>query len=60
MATVRQYFETDFNHVVQVHLRLAMPNDNDIECGLLVDFLGYMSFLTCRPRAFSPAYGAGW
>jgi hypothetical protein len=47
MATVRQYFETDFNHVVRIHLRLAMPNDNDIECGLLVDFLGYMSFLTC-------------
>ena len=47
MATVRQYFETDFNHVVRIHVKFAIPGETEVEGSWLVDFLGYMSFLTC-------------
>src|SRR6266545_629542 len=47
MATVRQYFETDFNHVVRIHVKFAVTNAEEIEALWLVDFLGYMSFITC-------------
>ena len=47
MASVRQYFETDFNHAARVHLKLAIPEASDIECALLIDFSGHMSFLVC-------------
>jgi len=47
MATLRQYFETDFNHVVRIHVSFAVPGSEEIEALWLVDFLGYMSFLSC-------------
>jgi hypothetical protein len=47
MASVRQYFETDFNHAARVHLKFAIPEDSDIEGALFIDFLGYMAFLSC-------------
>jgi hypothetical protein len=47
MATVRQYFETDFNHVVRIHVKFLVPDNEEIEALWLVDFLGYMSFLSC-------------
>ena len=47
MAAVRQYFETDFSHVARVQVKFAVSNEADIEGAWLVDFLGYLSFLTC-------------
>jgi hypothetical protein len=47
MATVRQYFETDFSHVVRIQVKFALPDEGEIEALWLVDFLGYLSFLTC-------------
>jgi hypothetical protein len=47
MATIRQYFETDFNHVVKIHLKFAVPNEGEFEAFWLVDFQGNMSFLSC-------------
>jgi hypothetical protein len=55
MATVRQYFETDFNHVVRVQVKFAVPGEAEVEGAWLVDFLGYMSFLTC----YVPGEGRG-
>jgi hypothetical protein len=55
MATVRQYFETDFNHVVRIHVKFAVPGEAEVEGSWLVDFLGYMSFLTC----YIPGQGRG-
>jgi hypothetical protein len=47
MATLRQYFETDFNHVVRIHVSFVVPGSEEIEALWLVNFLGYMSFLSC-------------
>jgi hypothetical protein len=47
MATVRQYFETDFSHVVRIHVKFALSDKEDVEALWLVDFLGYLSLLTC-------------
>jgi hypothetical protein len=47
MATVRQYFETDFSLVVRVHVKFVFPDEGDIEAVWLVDFLSYLSFLSC-------------
>jgi hypothetical protein len=44
MATLRQYFETDFSHVVRIHVNFSLPDAEEIEAHWLVDFLGYMSF----------------
>jgi hypothetical protein len=46
MATVRQYFETDFSHVVRIQIKFGVPNEGEVEGAWLVDFLGYLSFLT--------------
>jgi TIR domain len=47
MATLRQYFETDFSHVLRVHVGVPLPNTDQIEGVWLVDFLGFASFLSC-------------
>ena len=47
MATLRQYFETDFTHVVRIHVKFMVSTGEEIEAHWLVDFLGYMSFLSC-------------
>lgn len=47
MATLREYFDTDFNHVVRVHVKLTASNESNIEVALLYDFSGQMAFLAC-------------
>jgi hypothetical protein len=47
MATLRQYFETDFNHVLRVHVAIPSSETDRIEGVWLVDFLGFISFLSC-------------
>jgi TIR domain len=44
MATVRQYFDTDFPYTVKLHCHFAL-DDLDIEARHLCDFSGFMSFL---------------
>jgi hypothetical protein len=34
MASVRQYFETDFNHVVRIHVKFAVPGEAEVEGSL--------------------------
>jgi hypothetical protein len=41
VATLRQYFETDFSHVVRVLAKFTAPDGEEIEAHWLVDFLGY-------------------
>ena len=47
MATIRQYFETDFSHAIRVEVSLPVQAEGDIEAAWLVDFVGYMSFFSC-------------
>ena len=46
MATLRQYFETDFNNTARVHITLTYGDDR-IEGVLLYDFSGYTAYLSC-------------
>jgi hypothetical protein len=45
MATVRQYFDTDYPHTVKLHCHFAL-DDLRIEARMLCDFSGFMSFLS--------------
>jgi hypothetical protein len=54
MATLRQYFETDFTHVVRIHVTFAVREDQEVEAYWLVDFLGYSH----SSRAIYPAKSA--
>ena len=47
MATLRQYFETDFGHVLRVHVAIPISETDRIEGVWLIDFLGFMSFISC-------------
>jgi hypothetical protein len=47
MATLRQYFETDFSHVVRVSVKVSTPDGEEIDSYWLVDFLGYIAYLSC-------------
>ena len=44
MATIRQYFETDFNYAARMHVRVPF-RDLSLEAALLYDFSGYSAFL---------------
>ena len=46
MATLKQYFETDFTHVVRLQVTFPV-NEGQVEAYWLVDFLGYMSYMSC-------------
>lgn len=52
MATLRQYYETDFNNTVRVHVRFPVSGE-DIEAVVLLDFAGYFGYLSC----FVPGQG---
>lgn len=46
MATIRQYFDTDFNNSVRLHVRIPIC-DSDLEAVVLYDFSAYVGFLAC-------------
>jgi hypothetical protein len=47
MATLRQYSETDFSHVVRVSVKVSAPDGEEIDSYWLVDFLGNIAYLSC-------------
>lgn len=47
MATLHQYFETDFNHAARVHVKVKDLDDADVESVLFYDFAGHAAFLAC-------------
>jgi len=46
LATLRQYFETDFNYAIRVHIAFTYGNE-DITGVLLYDVSAYTAFLSC-------------
>lgn len=46
MATLRQYFDTDFSNAVRVHVKLPIDNST-IDSVLLYDFTAYTAYLAC-------------
>jgi hypothetical protein len=52
MATLRQYYETDFNNTVRVHARFPVSGE-DVEAVVLLDFAGYFGYVAC----FVPGQG---
>ena len=46
MATLHQYYETDFSNAVRMHVKLSVV-DAEIEATVLYDFSGYMSYFAC-------------
>jgi len=46
MATIRQYYETDFSYALRVHVQFAC-RDETIEGALLYDFQARTAFLAC-------------
>lgn len=46
MATLHQYFETDFSHTARMHVKLSAEG-RELEGIVLFDFSGYLAFLTC-------------
>lgn len=46
MATLRQYFETDFDNTIRVHGTLSY-NDESLQCLLLYDVSAYTMFMSC-------------
>src|SRR5262245_28997655 len=47
MATIRQYFETDFSHTARVYLKAIGPDQSKVDTALLCDFVGNSAFLIC-------------
>jgi hypothetical protein len=45
MATLREYFDADFNYATRLHVKLASQPDADV--GLFYDFSAYTAFLSC-------------
>lgn len=46
MATLHQYFETDFSNTVRIYVAIEVDGE-PIESVLLVDFAGQMAYLSC-------------
>lgn len=46
MATLKQYFETDFNYAIRVHITFIHESE-DVACVLLYDVSAYTAFLSC-------------
>src|SRR6266849_1465773 len=46
MATLREYFEADFNYATRVHVRVPAFR-SDVEIALLYDFAAFTAFLAC-------------
>ena len=47
MATLHQYFETDFSHAARVHVKVKDSNNDQVESVLFYDFAGHVAFLGC-------------
>jgi hypothetical protein len=48
MATLREYFDNDFNYAARVFVRLSA--DPDIEAAILYDFSSFIAFFACYVR----------
>lgn len=46
MATLHEYFETDFSNTIRVHVKIPFLADN-IESRILYDFEAYCAFVAC-------------
>src|SRR5437016_4876695 len=46
MATLREYFDADFNYATRVHVKLPAYR-SDVEVALLYDFSAFTAFLAC-------------
>lgn len=46
MATLHQYYETDFSNTVRMHVRFSVKGEN-IEAVVLFDFVGLMAYVAC-------------
>lgn len=46
MATLHQYFETDFSHTARMHVKLSVEG-SELDSIVLYDFSGCSAFLTC-------------
>lgn len=46
MAALHQYFETDFNNAVRMHVKLKI-DDVTLESVVLYDFAAYLAFFSC-------------
>ena len=46
MATVKEYFDADFNHTVRVYVRLP-SSEPDLQLVVLYDFAALISFFAC-------------
>src|ERR1039458_4089581 len=46
MATLREYFDTDFSYTTKLHCRMPV-GDTSVEAVVLYDFSGYTGVLSC-------------
>lgn len=46
MATLREYYETDFSHTARMHVKLPFGT-HDLEAAVLYDFSGHIAFFSC-------------
>jgi hypothetical protein len=54
MATLRQYFDTDFSYATRLHVSLPLDGES-IEAAVLYDFSAYTAFFAC----YVPGEGRG-
>ena len=47
MATIREYFDADFNSAARVHVKIPASNGLNVEAVVLYDFSAYAAFLAC-------------
>jgi hypothetical protein len=47
MATLREFFDTDFSHTVKLHAKFPTEELADIQAVILFDFSGHMAFFAC-------------
>jgi TIR domain len=47
MATIREYFDTDFGNAVRVSVKLPIQNNVQIDAAVLYDFAPLSCFVTC-------------
>ena len=46
MATLHQYYETDFSNAVRMHVKLTI-DDSILDAVVLYDFTGFLAFFAC-------------
>lgn len=47
MATLREYYDSDFNYAARLGIRLTPDAGDELEGAILYDFAGFNSFLMC-------------